>query len=109
MITPDSKHSFLRQHAKNLGGNPQGVVEFAAIVLHRDPRGHLNNLRFVKMGSQCHEKLIFHSQIRTRHAFTIFERNEARERVLKATDVLRRWIRSEDELLREMATRMDGG
>lgn len=37
------------------------------------------------------------------------ERDEARERVAEATDILRTWIRGEDELLREMATRMDGG
>lgn len=32
------------------------------------------------MGPQCHEKLIVHAQISTRHAFTIFERDEARAR-----------------------------
>ena len=37
------------------------------------------------------------------------ERDEARANLVEATDVLRRWIHSEDELLREMATRMDGG
>lgn len=37
------------------------------------------------------------------------DRDEAQARLVEAVDVLRLWIRSEDELLREMATRMDGG